>query len=103
MLQRPTGELDVIVRRGARVSRPGFTIYYGSLRSPLPARIVMGAKAEKRAVVRNLWRRRTKAILNKFQLRRTGIVIVLRREILTQTYAAYKDLLTAQLSKILKA
>ena len=90
--------LDIVMRRGRRVHRPGFSVYWLPLTVPLAPRIVVGQKVDKRATVRNLIRRRIRSVLSQAHLRGVGLVVVGRKPILELTFQQLK----ADLGRILQ-
>jgi len=89
--------LDLVMRRGIRVSRPGFTVYAKRLTESYRPRIVVSGKLDKRATVRNRLRRQIRSILVPYLGDTIGIVIVCRPEILTMTFSELKPRLIAAL------
>ena len=82
------------MRRGKRVYRPDFTVYYLKLSTSIKPRIVVGQKVDKRAVVRNKIKRRLRSILSQILPPHTGLVIIAKPSILGLSYQILKQKLT---------
>jgi ribonuclease P protein component len=92
--------MDRVTRRGTRLSRRGFALYYlKTLRPPRP-RIVISQKVDKRATVRNRLRRQIREIIKSAQLTNCAIVIITKKELLDLSFAELKQLLGNTLSQI---
>jgi len=83
--------LDRVTRRGIRISRRGFTLYYLKFLNPPAPRIVISQKVDKRAVVRNRLRRRIRAIVQTYRLPNRALVIITRKELVALTYPELKQ------------
>lgn len=93
-------DLDRISRRGRRVFKPGFTLYYGSLPySPKP-RIVISSKIDKRSVVRHRIKRRIRHILQEVKPQNLGIVVIVNKQILDQDFPHLKSSLFSVVKSI---
>lgn len=91
---------DRITRRGARVSRRGFTLYALKLLNPPRPRIVISQKVDKRAVVRNRLRRRIRAIIQRHAPTHRALVIITRKELLDLSFAELTQALAPILSSL---
>jgi ribonuclease P protein component len=89
--------LDRVTRRGIRLSRRGFTLYYLKLLHPPSPRIVISQKVDKRAVVRNRLRRQIRSILQASGLTNRAMVVIVRRELLGTPFIELK----AEFGKVL--
>jgi ribonuclease P protein component len=96
----PLNPLDLVVRQGVRISRPGFTVYSKALLGSHRPRIVVSHKVDKRATTRNLLRRRIRSILGRFPLKGVGIVIVCKPEILKLSSPELSDKLSSALNQL---
>jgi len=92
--------LDRVTRRGTRLSRPGFTLYYLKLLSPPRPRIVISHKVDKRATVRNRLRRQISTLLRQAKLTNRAIVVIVRKELLALSFAELKSELGQALNRI---
>jgi ribonuclease P protein component len=92
--------LDQVMRRGRRISRPGFTIYYLPHRVAVRPRIVVSQKVDKRATVRNKIRRRIRAILRQAAPAGWAIIVITRPEIGRYDYPALRTALQNLLKQI---
>lgn len=83
--------LDRVTRRGVKLSRRGFTLYYLRLLNPPTPRIVISSKIDKRATVRNRLRRQIRSILKAATPHHRAIVVIVRRELLGLTFAELRS------------
>ena len=92
--------IDRVTRRGTRLNRRGFVLYYlKALRPPRP-RIVISQKVDKRATVRNRLRRQIREIINKAQPANRAIVVIVKKELLEISFTELKKSLVATLAQI---
>lgn len=91
MSKSANNALDKIARRGQSVRGPGFVVYYGKISQQLNPRIVISGKVDKRAVVRNKLRRQIKNILEDIGFSNLGLVVIVRREMLTLDFQTLKQ------------
>jgi len=92
--------LGRVTRRGVRISRHGFTLYYLKLLNPPAPRIVISQKVDKRAVVRNRLRRRIRAIIQTRALTNRALVVITRKELIALTYPELKQQIGSALHQI---
>lgn len=100
MTESANSVLDKIVRRGKSVRGPAFTIYYGLVRAKLNPRIVVSARVDKRAVVRNRLRRQIRDILKFKDFSKYGLVVIVKKEVLKFDFSTLKQNLQSALNKI---
>jgi ribonuclease P protein component len=74
--KKPLHPLDLVVRRGLRINRSAFTVYFKLLRETYRPRIVVSQKTDKRATVRNQLRRRIRGVLQNYPTTNIGLVII---------------------------
>lgn len=100
MTKSANSVLDKIVRRGRSVRGPGFVVYYGPIANKLNPRIVVSGRIDKRAVVRNRLRRQLRDILKLKDFNNLGLVVIVRKEILSFNFQALKQNFLKALNKV---
>lgn len=101
MPQAPDDVFDRVIRRGARVNRPGLTLYSLKLLHPPRPRIVISQKIDKRATARNRLRRQLRAVIRQYPVANRALMVIVRKELADRTYAELKQILGGALSSIL--
>ena len=100
IMKTDADRLDEVMRRGRRIYRPAFTVYYMK-QTPAPRpRIMAGQKVDKRAAARNKIRRRIRVILQKNLSANTGVIIIARKPILDLSFQQIKSELGSILNQI---
>ncbi len=92
--------MDRVTRRGTRLSRRGFALYYLKILHPPHPRVVISQKVDKRATVRNRLRRQIREIIKSAQLTNCAVVIIVKKELLESSFAELKKSLLATLAQI---
>ncbi len=92
--------MDRVTRRGTRVSRRGFVLYYLKILHPPRPRIVVSQKVDKRATVRNRLRRQIREIIKGAQVTNRAVAVIVKKELLELSFAELKKTLGSILSQI---
>lgn len=100
MLKAANDVIDRVTRRGTRLNRRGFVLYYLKALHPPRPRIVISQKVDKRAVIRNRLRRQIRDIISGTRLTNRAIVVIVKKELLEISFAELKKSLVAILTQI---
>ncbi len=80
-----------IRRRGVCIQGPYFTVYGLRLSPPPKLRVVVSAKIDKRAVVRNKVKRRIRDIISKGTVKGWGLIVIVKPKILDMAFQGLKE------------